>query len=73
MRERLAPSGFVKTATIGLLWLAFFSLLYTLGEEAGAWPKPAPGAFRNLDLFIGFVAGVALPVALLRRGPFRFG
>jgi hypothetical protein len=73
MRERFAAAEFVKTAAIGLLWLAFFSLLYTLGDEAGAWPKPAPGAFQNLDLYIGFATGLVLLFVLLRRAPFRFG
>ena len=54
----------VRPAAAGLLWLALFSLLYTAGDEVGAWPEFPAGAFRNLDLVVGFLAGVALLFAL---------
>jgi hypothetical protein len=63
--ERLA-----RPVVAGLLWLALFSALYTAGDEVGAWPEFPAGAFRNWDLVIGLVAGVALLVALaIRRRP----
>lgn len=53
-------------ALAALAWLAVFSLLYTLGDEVGAWPKLPPGAFANVDLSAGLTAGLLLLVALLR-------
>jgi len=52
-------------ALAGLAWLAVFSLLYTLGDEIGAWPKLPPGAFQGLDLVAGLTAGVLLLAVLL--------
>ncbi len=52
-------------AIAGLAWLAFFSILYTLGDEIGAWPKLPPGAFQNLDLYAGLIAGLLLLVVLV--------
>lgn len=52
-------------ALAALAWLAAFSVLYTLGDEIGAWPKLPPGAFVNLDLYAGLAAGLALAVVLL--------
>jgi hypothetical protein len=56
-----------RPVVAGLLWLALFSALYTAGDEVGAWPKFPPGAFRNLDLVVGLVAGVALMLLMLKR------
>jgi hypothetical protein len=53
-----------------LAWLAVFSLLYTLGDEVGAWPKLPPGAFQDVDLYAGLAAG-ALLLAVLVLPPFR--
>ena len=53
-----------RPAAAGLLWLALFSALYTAGDEVGAWPEFPAGAFRNLDLVVGFVAGIVLLFAL---------
>ncbi|HLN92695.1 MAG TPA: hypothetical protein VK389_02455 [Thermoanaerobaculia bacterium] len=52
---------------LGLLWLAIFSLLYTLGDESGAWRTIPVGRFRDLELFVGFAGGVLALVAVLRR------
>ena len=51
----------------GLVWLASFAILYTIGDAVGAWPKLPPGAFRDLDLWVGIGAGFALLVVLARR------
>lgn len=48
----------------GLLWLAAFSVLYTAGDEIGAWPELPPGAFRDVDLVVGFLAVIAVLVLL---------
>ncbi len=53
-------------ALAGLAWLAVFSVLYTLGDEIGAWPKLPPGAFQGLDLVVGLITGALLLVVLLR-------
>jgi hypothetical protein len=47
------------------LWLALFSVLATLGAEAGLWPLPPPGALRGLELPAGFLAALALIAWLL--------
>lgn len=54
-----------RAALAGLAWLAVFALLYTLGEGIGAWPKLPPGAFQDVDLVAGFVAGLGLLAYLL--------
>jgi hypothetical protein len=56
-----------RPVVAGLLWLAIFAALYTAGDEVGAWPKFAAGAFRNLDLVVGFLAGVTLLFVLAAR------
>jgi hypothetical protein len=48
----------------GLLWLAAFSALYTAGDEIGAWPELPPGAFRDVDLVTGFLAGIGILLLL---------
>lgn len=55
----------------GLLWLAAFSALYTAGDEIGAWPELPPGAFRDVDLVVGFLAVIAVLVLLAspKRSP----
>lgn len=58
----------LRATAIGLAWLGLFSLLYSLGEEVGAWPKPPLGSLRDLDLVIGLITGVGVLVALLRPG-----
>lgn len=58
-----------RAALAGLAWLALFSILYTLGDEIGAWPKLPPGAFANVDLVAGIGAGVLLLAVLVL--PFR--
>jgi len=60
--ERLA-----RPMVAGLVWVALFSVLYTVGDEVGAWPKLPAGAFLNLDLVAGLAAGVALTVGMLKR------
>jgi hypothetical protein len=55
----------------GLLWLAAFSALYTAGDEFGAWPEFPPGAFRDVDLVAGFLAGIAAILLLALPKPRR--
>lgn len=70
MRDDLGQAAFPPTRLIaaGLLWLAVFSLLYTIGVENGAWSGLSPGRLRDLDLIVGFFAGAAVFLALLARG-----
>jgi hypothetical protein len=67
MSGRFQPFPPVRTLALGLLWLAIFSLLYTLGVMSGAWSSLPLGRFRDLELFVGFTAGALLLGALLRR------
>jgi hypothetical protein len=67
MRARFDGFPPVRTIALGLLWLALFSLLDTLGEQSGAWPTIALGRMRDLDLVVGFLAVSAGLVALLRN------
>jgi len=55
LAERLA-----RPATAGLVWLATFSALYTAGDVIGAWPELPEGAFLNLDLVVGLLAGIVV-------------
>ena len=61
----------VSHAILGLLWLAAFSLLYTVGSTMGLWPVwgvATPLLRLRADLPAGLAFGVALGVTLL-RGP----
>jgi hypothetical protein len=40
-----------------------------VGDEVGAWPGLPPGAFRNVDLSVGLIAGALLLVWLLAPAP----
>jgi hypothetical protein len=53
-----------RPVVAGLLWLVVFSALYTVGDEVGAWPTLPPGAFRNVELVAGFLAGIVVLFAL---------
>jgi hypothetical protein len=55
----------VRATAMGLVWLGLFSLLYSFGEEIGAWPTWTTGGLSDLDLAVGFLASVAVLVALL--------
>ncbi|HEX9304748.1 MAG TPA: hypothetical protein VGA31_09900 [Thermoanaerobaculia bacterium] len=52
----------------GLVWLALFSLLYTLGDEIGTWPHLPPDSFQGVDLVVGFAGAIALLSALALPG-----
>lgn len=61
-----------RIIAIGLAWLGTFSLLYTLGEESGAWPTLSLGRFQDLELFAGFAGALSALLALRstsRRAP----
>ena len=58
----------VRATAIGLAWLGLFALVYTVGDEVGAWPKPPLGVLRDLDLVVGFLAGMAVLALLLAPG-----
>ena len=55
----------VRATAMGLVWLGLFSLFYSFGEEMGAWPTWNTGGLSGLDLVVGFLAIVAVLVALL--------
>lgn len=52
-------------AVAGLVWLAAFSLLFTIGWAVGIWPN-ADSRFPGLDLPAGLTFGAALGWSLLR-------
>jgi hypothetical protein len=63
------PSGAealpVKATAIGLAWVGLFSLVYSVGDAIGAWPKWPLGQLRDLDLVAGFLAAIAVLLGLL--------
>lgn len=67
MPARNEPFPPVRAIGLGLLWLALFSLLDTVGEQAGAWPAVPLGRLHNLELIVGFLVGLAVLLALLRN------
>jgi hypothetical protein len=70
MGEGLPPpmSSLLRPTSIGLAWLGLFALVYTWGDEVGAWPKLPLGGLRDLDLVVGFLAGMAVLAFLLAPG-----
>lgn len=58
-------SSLLRPTSIGLAWLGLFALVYTWGDEVGAWPKLPLGALRDFDLIVGFLAAIAVLVTLL--------
>jgi hypothetical protein len=60
-----------RPVVAGLLWLAAFSALYTAGDEVGAWPELPPAAFRDVDLVVGVLAGIAVLLLLALPKPRR--
>jgi hypothetical protein len=67
-QEEKASLPLDRVLWIGLAWLALFSLLYTLGEENGAWPRLSTGGLGDLDLFVGLPAGAVLVALLSKKG-----
>ena len=67
MRENAGSSmtALLRATEVGLVWLALFALVYVLGLEVGAWPRPSLGALRDLELYVGFLAGGAVFLPLL--------
>jgi hypothetical protein len=60
----------VKLSAAGLLWLAVFALLYTIGARLDLWPTPAAlgTKWRDADLWAGLAFGVLLLAALVAGG-----
>jgi hypothetical protein len=67
VRENAGSSmtALLRATEVGLVWLALFALVYVLGHEVGAWPRPPFGALRDLELYVGFFAGMAVFLRLL--------
>ena len=61
-------SSLLRPTSIGLAWLGLFALVYTWGDEVGAWPKLPLGGLRDLDLVLGFLASLAVLALLLAPG-----
>jgi len=58
-----------KLSAAGLVWLALFSLLYTIGARLDLWPAPVLGTkWHEADLWAGLAFGVLLLAALVAGG-----
>ena len=58
-----------KLSAAGLVWLALFSLLYTIGARLNLWPAAALGtSWHDVDLWVGLAFGVVLLAALVAGG-----
>jgi hypothetical protein len=55
----------VKATAVGFAWVGLFSLVYTVGDAIGAWPKWPLVELRELDLVAGFLAAIAALLGLL--------
>ena len=53
----------------GLVFLALFALLYTIGARLGLWRGAALGTpWHDVDLWVGLAFGVVLLAALVAGG-----
>jgi hypothetical protein len=56
----------------GFVWIAIFSLLFSIGVGLDVWPRPPHGGFQGIDLVAGLAFGVALLLVFIaghvRRG-----
>jgi len=43
----------VRATAVGLAWVGLFSLVYSVGDAIGAWPKWPLSQLRDLDLVAG--------------------
>jgi len=57
-------------AVAGALWLALFSLLFSIGSAFHLWPDLPGHLFANLDLYAGLAFGIVL-LAVLAAGRSR--
>lgn len=55
----------VRATAIGLAWVGLFSLVYSVGDAIGAWPKWSLGGLRDLELATGFLAAISVLLGLL--------
>ena len=55
----------VRATAIGLAWVGLFSLVYSVGDAIGAWPKWPLGQLRDLELAAGFLSAIAVLLGLL--------
>jgi len=55
----------VRATAVGLAWVGLFSLVYSVGDAIGAWPKWPLSQLRDLDLAAGFLAAIAVLLGLL--------
>jgi hypothetical protein len=55
----------VTATAVGLAWVGLFSLVYSVGDAIGAWPKWPLVELRDLDLVAGFLSAIAVLLGLL--------
>ena len=63
----MRPGSAARTVVFSAVALALFSTLYTFAAFYDKWPRLAPGALHDTDLWAGFAGGVALLLVLLLR------
>ena len=58
-----------KLSAGGLVWLALFALLYTIGARVGLWPAATLGTkWHDVDLWVGLAFGAVLLASLVAGG-----
>ena len=62
----MTPGSPARTALFSLAALALFSTVFTLAAFYDFWPRLAPGALHDTDLWAGFAGGVLLLILLFR-------
>jgi hypothetical protein len=67
MRQETVKGAPAPLAVAGLLWLALFSLVFSMGTALDLWPPGPDGGFHGIDLVAGLLFGAGLLLSLLRR------
>jgi hypothetical protein len=58
---------FLRFASIALLSIGLFSLVFSLLAENGLWPGLPSGALHGTDRIAGFVAAIGLVIVLAKK------
>jgi len=60
---------FLRFASIALVSIGLFSLIFSLLAENGLWPELAPGTLHGSDRIAGFLAAIGLVIYLAKAKP----
>jgi hypothetical protein len=67
VQQGLRPAGELRSfPVVGLLWIAVFSLLFTIGSALGLWPSASAPVLLHADLPAGLAFGLVLGASFLR-------